>query len=417
MKPSVNALAGVKVLDLTRFLAGPFCTQLLSDHGADVAKVEPFEGDQARAFGLPPGVNEGDDGQYSLYFQSINRNKRSLALDLRRDEGKEVLRRMVAGADVLVENFRLGVMERLGLGYEQLREINPRLVYAAVRGFGDTRSGESPYSEWPCFDIIAQSTGGLLSITGDPDGTPTKVGPGIGDTLPGIYLAFGILAALHQATRTGKGQFVDVCMTDAILAISERVVYHYQLSGRSPKPEGNFHPFFCPYGLYRAADGWVSIACVSSGFWQKLAQIIGKPELGTRPDLQTDSQRSAQRDFVNAQVTEWTRGQTKKQLAEALGGIIPFGSVNTAEDIFADRHFQRREMLVEVESMGKGAKPLTLVNTPVKMSDTPSHVPTRAPFLGEHTVGLLAEYGFAQQEIDDLLGRGAVRRSAQEEPR
>lgn len=404
----MNALEGVKVLDLTRFLAGPFCTQLLADHGATIVKVEPFEGDHARTFGMPPGVNEGEGGEYSMYFQSINRNKRSLVLDLAKEKGKQVLRRMVAQADVLVENFRVGVMERLGLDYESLREINPKLVYAAIRGFGDPRSGTSPYVEWPSFDVVAQSTGGLLSITGDPDGTPVKVGPGIGDTLPGLYLAFGILAALRQADRTGKGQFVDVCMTDAILAICERVVYHYQLTGKSPKPEGNFHPFFCPYGLYEANDGWVAIACNSTGFWKQLTQIMGRPELGTREDLQSDSQRGAQRAFINEVISSWTRRHTKAQLGALLGGILPFGAVNNAGEIMADPHFRARNMLVDVPPMGNRRDPITLVNTPVKMSGAPHEPPRRAPYLGEHSAQLLAEFGFGAGEIEALADGSVV---------
>lgn len=405
-----GALEGVKVLDLTHFLAGPFCTQMLADHGADVIKVESSGGDFARSFGMPPGVKEGENDTYSLYFQSINRNKRSMVLDLAQEEGCGVLRRMVEQADVLVENFRKGVMERLGLSYEALHAINSKLVYATIRGFGDPRTGESPYVEWPCFDIIAQGVGGILSITGEPNGAPVKVGPGVGDTMPGVYLAFGIVSALLHAQRTGQGQFVDVCMGDAILAISERIIYHRQLKGSNPTPEGNFHPFFCPYGLYRASDGWVAIACLSTPFWVKLTQIMGQPELGERADMQSDSQRGALREFVNQVIETWTQRHTKKELAKLLGGHVPFGAVNTADDVMNDPHFRVRDMLIDVESMGMTRPPVTLVNTPIKMTGSPGGATRRAPYLGEHTARVMEEFGFKPSEIDALAQKRVVRK-------
>jgi len=403
----MKALDGVKILDLTQILAGPFCTQLLSDHGADVVKMEPVGGDQSRRIGLKPGIEEGMNGTYSPYFESINRNKRSIVVDLRQESGKDIVRRMVGQIDVLVENFRVGVMDRLGLGYEELSKINPKLVYATIRGFGDPRSGESPYVNWPSYDIIAQSTGGILSITGHPD-EPMKIGPGIGDTLPGIYLAFGIVSALRHAERTGKGQFVDVCMSDAILTITERIIYQYQTDGVSPKSEGNFHPFFCPYGLYRASDGWVAIGCISSDFWAKLTRIMGCPELGLRDDLKNDALRGAQRDFVNKTVESWTMRHTKKEITAALGGIVPMGPVNTAEDILRDPHFRSRNMLVEVEKMGRHEEKTLLVNTAVKLAASPGGVSHRAPYLGEHTRVLLAEFGFEADEIAELTRQKVV---------
>ncbi len=213
-----GALHGLKVLDMTRALAGPFCTMLLADQEADVIKVEALNtGDGTRAMvPFPPEIT--DRKPYGGYFQSVNRNKRSIVVDLKQPEGKEIIRTIVKEADVLVENFRTGVMEGLGLSYESLAEINPKLVYAAIRGFGDPRTGDSPYGSWPAYDVIAQAMGGMMSITGPVDGEPTKVGPGVGDMIPATLAAFGIMAAVYDANRTGKGQFIDVAMYDAVLA-------------------------------------------------------------------------------------------------------------------------------------------------------------------------------------------------------
>ena len=229
-----GALAGLRVLDFTRALAGPFCTMLLADQGADVIKVEALDtGDGTRTMvPFPPEIT--DRRPYGGYFQSVNRNKRSIVIDLKSPQGKGLVRNMVRSVDVVVENFRAGVMEGLGLSYESLAEINPKLVYAAIRGFGDPRTGESPYSKWPAYDVIAQAMGGMMSITGPVDGVPTKVGPGVGDLIPATLSAFGILAAVLNANKTGEGQFVDVAMYDSILAFCERIVPQYSYTGEVP---------------------------------------------------------------------------------------------------------------------------------------------------------------------------------------
>jgi len=234
----LGPLADVRVVDLTSGMAGPYCTMFLADLGAEVIKVEaPGAGDITRQAG--PFAPDDYLRAFGGYFQSVNRNKKSMAADLKRPEGKEILRRLVAVSDVLVENFRAGVMERLGLGYETLRAINPRLVYAAIRGFGDPRTGESPYVHRPAFDLVAQGMGGMMAMTGPDPNTPLRAGGGVGDTVPGLMAAVGILAALHHARRTGEGQFLDVAMYDGILSICERIIYMYAYAGVVTRPQGN----------------------------------------------------------------------------------------------------------------------------------------------------------------------------------
>ncbi|HEU5265197.1 MAG TPA: CoA transferase, partial [Jatrophihabitans sp.] len=270
-------LAGLRVIDLTQVLSGPFCTMLLADLGADVIKIEPPDGDVARQWGPHPPDASG----YGGYFASVNRNKRSVCLDLKTAAGRDALLRLLADADVLVENFRVGVMDRLELSYELLHARFPRLVYAAIRGFGDPRTGASPYADWPAFDIVAQAMGGIMSVTGPDAAHPVKVGPGIGDVAPAMLAAFGILAAVRHAERTGEGQFVDVAMYDAVLALTERIVYQYSITGVSPVPQGNTHPLLCPYGAVRTATGFIALAAPSDRHWRELAEIVGRPELGT----------------------------------------------------------------------------------------------------------------------------------------
>jgi len=400
-----GALQDVRVIDLTRMLSGPFCTMLLADQGAEVIKIESFDGDTTRGHG--PYRDDDPQHEFGGYFQSINRNKKSIVLDLKDEQCRDVVRRLVRSSDVLVENFRSGVMERLGLGYEALREINPRLVYGAVRGFGDPRSGASPYDDWPAYDVVAQAMGGLIGITGTGPGAHVKIGPGIGDILPGTMAGFGILCALQRARATGEGQFVDVAMYDAILALCERVVYQHSFTGVVPKPEGNGHPFFSPFGLYPARDGWVTIACPNDGFWAALARIMGREDLveDTRTKLKVSRAKHA--EFVNGLVADWTRARTKAELAELLGGHVPFGPVHTVADIFADPHVRSRGMLAEVQHPGSD-RPSVVAGTPIHLSQTPGGVRQRAPYHGEHTLKLLEELGYSEAEVQAMRERRAV---------
>lgn len=375
------------MLDLTQVLAGPFCTMMLADHGAEVIKIEPPQGDSARSFPPFPAGDQRHD--FGGYFQSINRNKKSVVLDLKTAEGRDYLLQLVSDADVLVENYRAGVMEKLGLGYEQLALINPRLVYGAIRGFGDPRSGKSPYNDWPAYDVVSQAVGGIMGITGPDAYQPMKVGPGVGDIVPAIMMSFGLLAAVRHAEKTGEGQFVDIAMVDGVLAMCERILHQYTYSGAIARPEGNGHPLFCPFGMFPAQDGWVTIACPTDVFWVKLCDAMDEPELASHPQFATNQQRREHSEQTLAKVGQWTQAHTRAQLAERLGGKVPFGPVNDVTDILGDAHFQLREMLVELEHPGAEGR-FTVAGTPVKMGLTPGRVRHRAPLLGEHTDEILS---------------------------
>jgi crotonobetainyl-CoA:carnitine CoA-transferase CaiB-like acyl-CoA transferase len=390
-----GALSDLTIVDLTQMLAGPYASMMLADHGACVIKVEPPAGDSTRAAGHLGG-----------YFQSINRNKKSVCLDLKTSEGGVAFKALVKGADAVIENFRSGVMERLGLGYETLREINPRLVYGALRGFGDARTGASPYLDWPAFDVVAQAMGGVMAITGPDPATPTKVGPGLGDIAPGMMLAFGVLAAVHHARRTGVGQFVDVAMVDGVLAVCERTVWQHSIQGLVPGPEGNHHPFLCPFGMFPAADGFVTIAAHQDDFFGVLCAAIGAEDLPADPRFESRAARSENRGALIAALGEHTSRFSKTELKGRLGGAIPFGPVMNIAEIAADPHFSVREMIVEVEQ--GGAAPIRVAGVPIKMTATPGAVHRRGPLLGEDTRRELRRAGLTEAEIQALIDRRAA---------
>lgn len=403
--PARGALAGLKVIDLTQMLAGPYCTMLLGDQGADVIKIEPVGGDPTRAFG--PFRPDDEAHIFGGYFQSTNRNKKSVALNLKSPEGVDLLRQMVRDADVVVENFRAGVMDRLGVGYEVLAAENPRLVYAAIRGFGDPRTGASPYVDRPAFDVVAQAMGGAMGITGPNADTPMKIGPGVGDIFPATLAAFGIMAAVYNARETGQGQFVDVAMYDGVVAMCERIVFQHSYTGLSPVPEGNQHPILCPFGVFNALDGQVTVGCPRDGFWRELVTIIGAPELADDPRFANNNARLAHAPQTIAIVEDWTATRTKAEIASALDGRVPFGPVNTAAEIMADPHMAIREMLAEVEHPG-AADPVTIAGTPIRMTRTPGGVHRRAPLTGEDTDAQLRAAGLDDATIADLRARGVV---------
>ena len=401
---SFGALSDVKVLDLTQMLSGPFASQMLADQGAQVIKIEPPRGDMIR----PAGPFRSDDKQktHGAYFQSVNRNKRGLCLDLKTEAGREVLLKLVEDADILVENFRAGVMKKLGIPYEVLIKINPKLVYGALRGFGDPRTADSPYVNWPAFDVTAQAMGGMIGITG-PKGEPTKIGPGVGDIIPGMMLSFGIVSALHHARRTGEGQFVDVAMMDSVLAVCERIVYQNSISGMVPQPEGNFHPFLCPFGVFPAKDGSITIAATNDLFFKNLAENLDAPELLGDERYANQMARIQNKDTLNARLCEITSQLTKAELTEKIGGLLPYGPVMTMADFPSDPHVKAREMIVEIEQPGSKT-PLAIAGVPVKMTKTPGGVKTRAPGKGEHADDILKEAGFSKPEIETLRANGAL---------
>lgn len=399
-------LDGITVLDLTAMLAGPFATMVLGDLGARIIKVESAEGDMVRPSARLPG-NDDPKG-FGGYFQSINRNKESIVIDLKSAGGKEIVRRLAAQSDIVVENFRAGVMDRLGLSYEDLSALRPGLVYGCIRGFGDARTGRSPYADWPAFDVVAQAMGGIMGITGLAGGEPTKIGAGIGDTVPSLFLATGVLAALHRARATGESQFVDVGMYDSVLAVCERIVYQNSYFDENPGPEGSSHPLLCPFGLFPTTDGHVAIGCPRDHFWAILAEEMGQPALATDPRFRTNEDRVKHRAQTEALVRDWTARLSKQQIMERLGGRIPLGPVNRAGDIVTDPHVAARNMLATVDQPGPGGREVQIVNTPIHLLETPGGVRNRSPLLGEHTDRVLAEIGFGPDDITELHASGVV---------
>ncbi|MDP2329734.1 MAG: CoA transferase [Reyranella sp.] len=401
----LGALDSVRIVDLTQMLAGPFCTQLLADQGAEIIKVEPLDGDHTRIVG--PYHDDDKLRAFGGYFASVNRNKRSIAIDLKRPEGRDLVIRLCDGADAVVENYRGGVMDRLGLGYEALHERCPKLVYATIRGFGDWRTGRSPYTDWPAYDVVAQAFGGVMAITGPDKTTPMKVGPGIGDLMPATMCAFGIVSAIFRAHKTGRGQFVDVGMVDAILSLCERIVHQHAYTGGVPTPEGNHHPLLCPFGMFPAKDGFITIAAHADAHWPILCRLIGKPELGTDPRLANVQDRRVNQDEIIAVVSAFTSRHTKKELLAHLGGQVPFAPVNDVRDIFSDPHFAARDMIVSVPHPGLGHE-TRVAGVAIKMTETPGRVRHRAPLLGEHTDRYLTELGLGGAEIARLRAEKIV---------
>ena len=396
MSERVGPLNGVRVLDLTQALAGPYCTMLLADLGADVIKVEGSRGEMTRFSG--PFTDDDTERAFGGYYASLNRNKRSLVLDLKTPGGKEAIKRLADKSDVLVENFAAGVMERLGLAYETLAERNPRLVYAAIRGFGDPRTGASPYTDWPAYDIVAQAMGGLVGVTGSQETGGLRCGPSVGDIMPGTLAAVGILSAVLHARETGEGQFLDVAMYDAVLSLCEHYVYLYSYGGENPGPIGNAHPFLCPFDVFDAKDGQIAIAAPTDKHWRLLCDIIGRPELGKDERYSRNEGRQKHAAEIRAIVGEWTAQRTRAEITEILSRLVAAGPVNTMADIFDDPHVAAREMLPEIEQAG--GRPVKLAGQPIKLTRTPSRIYRRAPVLGEDSEAILAEIGMTPADLE-----------------
>jgi CoA:oxalate CoA-transferase len=373
-------LRGVRVLDLTRVLAGPYATMLLADLGAEVVKVEePGVGDEARRVGpFLDGV--------SAYFVSLNRGKKGLTLNLKAEAGCRLLLDLVRQADILVENYRPGVMGRLGLDYERLKAVQPRLVYAACSGFGQT----GPYAHRGAYDLIVQGMGGIMSITGEPGGRPVRVGTSIGDIAAALFTTIGILAALVHARATGQGQLVDVGMLDCQVAILENAIVRHMASGEVPAPLGSRHPSIAPFEAFPATDGHVILA-VGTKQWERFCHAVGRPDLAAHPHFATNALRAEHVDELReilAPITQRKPVAAWVREMEAIG--VPCGPVNTVDRVVQDPQVKAREMLVEVQDAAVG--PIPVAGLPIKLSMTPGKVGGRAPGLGEHTETVLAEW-------------------------
>jgi crotonobetainyl-CoA:carnitine CoA-transferase CaiB-like acyl-CoA transferase len=358
-------LAGLRVIDMTLMLAGPYASMLLADHGAEVIKVEPLEGDYVRTV----GPYRPDDSLHAFggYFQSVNRNKLSIALNLKEPEARDILIEMVKHADVLVENYRTGVMDRLGLSYETLHAVNPRLVYAAVRGSA-TAQRQQPLRELAGYDVIAQAMGGIMESPASPRRSRRRSDPAWATSSP-RSCAPSACSRRSTGEGDGTGQFVDVSMVDSVLALCERIVYQYSYEQKVPKPEGQRHPFLTPFGIVPCKDGHITLACHTDALWAKLCKLISRPEMATDPRLTTEAARREHSDLVYGIVSEFTLQRTKSELLVELGGQVPFSPVYTVAEIAKDPHFAARNMLVELEHPGASGR-MAVAGVPVKMSET-----------------------------------------------
>ncbi|PKL09194.1 MAG: carnitine dehydratase [Spirochaetae bacterium HGW-Spirochaetae-7] len=392
-------LEGIRVLDLTRVLAGPFCTMMLSDLGAEIIKVEvPVTGDDSRMFG--PFRN----GQ-SLYFINVNRGKESIAIDLKTEAGKKLLVDLAKECDVLVENFRPGTMEKLGLGWETLKAANPRLIYAAVSGFGHT----GPDSGRPAYDILVQAMGGVMSITGWPELPPTRVGLSMGDITAAIFCATGVTTALYQREKTGLGQKVDVSMLDCQLSILENALVRYQVDGKAPTPLGTRHPTITPFQAFRGSDGWFVIAVGNDALWKNFCGTVKRPDLLADARFTTNGDRT--KHYADL-IPELERMFESRTCDEWLGVLekagVPAAPVNTVDKVMKDRQLQARNMFVTVEDERAGT--ITVPGNPIKMESIPETATRpKAPSVGEHTDSILHNVlGLDDDAIASLHKQGAI---------
>lgn len=392
-------LDGIKVLDLTRVLAGPYCTMMLSDLGAEVIKVEiPVTGDDSRAFG--PFLHNR-----SLYFLSINRAKKSVSLNLKSPKGKEILLDLVTKCDILVENYRPGTMEKLGLGYETLKAVNPRLIYAASTGFGHT----GPDSLKPAYDILAQARGGIMSITGYPDIPPTRVGMSLGDITASLFTAIGINAALYQRERTGFGQKIDVSMLDSQVAILENALVRYQSDGVSPLPIGNRHPTIAPFQAYKASDKYFVIAVGNDNLWKAFCEAIENPQLYADLSFSTNRLRTDNIGPLNSILEPAFASKTAAEwltIMEKAG--IPCAPINDIEAVMQDPQVLYRNMIVEVQDDMAGT--VKIAGNPIKMTNVPeSSIRDKVPEIGEHNSEIYSGWlGYSESDLAELKVQGVI---------
>ncbi|MHB8077395.1 MAG: CaiB/BaiF CoA transferase family protein [Desulfosporosinus fructosivorans] len=394
----VGPLQGIKVLELSRTLAGPFASMLLADMGADVLKVEqPGIGDETRGYTPPEIAGE------STYYLSLNRNKRGMTLNLKTDAGKEIVRRLVAESDILIENFRNGTMEKLGLGYNELKEINPRLVYCAVSGFGRT----GLMKDEPAYDLVLQGFGGLMSVTGEAGSPPVKVGYSIVDLTTGLYASLGVMMALWVREKTGKGQYVEASLLESIVSLQTYLAQGVMATGIAPKRMGSAHPNIVPYQAFETKDGYVIIAIPNDWLWKKMCDALGLNELKDNPKFSVNADRVKYRTELIGLMTVYSKSKTTKEITDKLRAAgVPGGPINDISQVLAEPQIKEREMIVEVEHPTIGM--LKMLGIPIKLSETPGSVRIAPPLLGQHTSEVLDHLGYSAEDIVHLKEKGVI---------
>ena len=394
----MGPLKGIKVIELAQIMAGPTCGMLLADMGADVIKVEKLPGgDDTRSYTEPSIKGE------SAAFMMLNRNKRGIAVNLKTPGGLEVVKRLLKDADVVTENYRKGTLEKLGLGYDMLQQLNPRLVYCAVSGYGRT----GPYSDKGGFDLIAQGFAGLMSITGEPGRPPAKSGTSIADINAGIFAALGIVSALHARSTTGRGQFVETSLMEAAIQQTYWQAAIHFATGVSSGPTGSAHILTAPYQAFPTQDGWINVGGANQSNWERIAKAIGRAELIDDPRFRNNGERMKNLDALVPLISERTRTRSSAEwIREFESAGVPVGPINKIGDVLADPQVQAREMVVEVEHSRVGKT--KAVGLPIKFSETPGSVRRGAPVLGEHTDEVLKSLGYSAERIAALRTEGAV---------
>ena len=392
-------LEKLRVLDVSQIMAGPFCCQLLGDMGADVIKVEPVGvGDQARHT-----LGFRMKGEDTAAFLAVNRNKKSVTVNLKEAEGKRIFFKLVHNADVLVENFRLGVTEKLGIDYSALEEVNPRLIYASISGFGQT----GPYATHPGYDLIAQAMSGVMSVTGEPGGPPVKCGIPIADLSAGLYCAFGIMCAYVAREETGRGQHIDTSLFEGALALSIWETAQLWATGAVPQPLGSAHRLSAPYQALRTRDGYLTVGGNNQRFWSSLCKVIGRPDLADDERFATNQARMANLDELVTELESALKGRDTDDWTQALQAEgVPVGPINDYREVLEDPHTHARRMIVEIEHPIEGT--IRSLGIPLKLSETPGRIARPAPLLGEHTVETLEGLGYSEADVANLRERGIV---------
>ncbi len=400
MQTQPKPLDDIVVLDLSRVLAGPYCSMMLGDLGADIIKVErPNSGDDTRHWGPPEAGGE------AAYYLCLNRNKRSITVNMKSAEGQQIIKDLARQSDIVIENYKVGTLARMGLGYKELQAQNPGLIYCSITGFGQ----DGPYKDRPGYDFMIQGMGGIMSFTGEPDGAPTKVGVAIVDVTAGLFAANAILAALHHRQKTGKGQYIDIALLDSVVAWLANVGSNYLVSGKLPQRWGNGHPNIVPYEPFETQDGsYLALAIGNDRQWQKFCKLADMNALADDPRFATNPQRVKHRRELIPMVAEKMKLKTRRQWqAELDAQNIPCGPINTLDHVFSDPQVLARNMVAEVPHPTAGA--VKMVPSPMKLSDTPCTIDRHPPLLGEHTNDILIEkLGLNDQAIAGLRERSIV---------